>query len=357
MHTKAEPSFYLLEHAALADVLATPSAKTIFENALAMIATPLFNIARQAMLPALLMALLLFSGAPASGQITEKNYRIFDVQAQKEVGLMDIVLAMDEYDVLFFGEEHNDSVAHYLQIKMLESLHYRFGNNLALAMEMFDRDVQTVMNEYLQGSIREKNFKKDARVWSNYNDYRPMVEFAKNYGLPVICANAPSRYTNLAGRKGQQALQQLPPDSKKYMAPLPYDTASGKYYDKLIQISSHVPATLPDTAAKPVAPPAGMGGFNLVMGQSLWDATMAYSIAEYLKKNKGKKLMQVNGRFHSDEGFAIVTQLKKYHPKLRPLIISATSDEAFPAIDWTAYQHLGDYIIITDPLVPRTFEE
>jgi hypothetical protein len=118
-----------------------------------------------------------------------------------------------------------------------------------------------------------------------------------------------------------------------------------------------VPATLPDTAAKPVAPPAGMGGFNLVMGQSLWDATMAYSIAEYLKKNKGKKLMQVNGRFHSDEGFAIVTQLKKYHPKLRPLIISSTSDEAFPAIDWTAYQHLGDYIIITDPLVPRTFEE
>jgi uncharacterized iron-regulated protein len=70
---------------------------------------------------------------------------------------------------------------------------------------------------------------------------------------------------------------------------------------------------------KRAAPVMGMGGFSLVMAQSLWDATMAYSISEYLKLNKTKKVFQVNGRFHSDEGFAIVTQLKKYSPKTRML--------------------------------------
>ncbi len=290
-------------------------------------------------------------------QISETNYKIYSVKEGKEVTLNEIKADFVNYDVLFFGEEHNDSVTHYLENKVFELL-YKNYPNITLSMEMFDRDVQLVMNEYLNGDIREKNFKKDARVWSNYRDYRPMVEFAKTNKLDVICANAPSRYTNLAGRKGQKALMALGKDSKKYFAPLPYDTASGKYYEKLMDLSGHTaaPAAI-DTGAKKAPPVFSMGGFNLVMGQSLWDATMAYSISQYLKHNKGKKVMQVNGRFHSDEGFAVVTQLKNYSPKLKSLIISTGSDDAFPNIDWSQHKLLGDFIIITDPNVPKTYKD
>lgn len=291
------------------------------------------------------------------GQVSDKNFKIYSVKQNQEVSLNDIAEEMKNYDVLFFGEEHNDSVVHYLQNKMLELLYQKYPKNLALSMEMFDRDVQGVMNEYLQGAIREKNFTKDARVWSNYKDYKPMVEFAKNNKLHIICANAPTRYTNLAGRKGQKALMVLSKESKKYFAPLPYDTASGKYYEKLMGITAHhTPATNDDNVKK-MPPKHSMEGFNLVMGQSLWDATMAYSIWEYLKQNKREKVMQVNGRFHSDEGFAVVTQLKKYSPKIKSLIISTTADKSFPYIDWNKHKHLGDYIIITDPNVPKTFKE
>ena len=217
---------------------------------------------------------------------------------------------------------------------------------------MFERDVQPVMNEYLTSEIREKNFKKDARAWSNYRDYRPMVELCKANKLDIVCANAAGRYSNLAGRKGQKALMALPLESKKYFAPLPYDTASGKYYDKLIGLSHD-----PNDTSKKAAPVIGMGGFNLVMAQSLWDATMAFSISEYLKVNKTKKVFQVNGRFHSDEGFAVAAQLKKYSPKARVLIISSGSDDMFPNIKWDSYKNLGDYIIITDPQVPKTYQE
>jgi len=299
---------------------------------------------------------LLFISMQLSAQVTEKNYKIYSVKLGKEVTLNDIAEDMKNADVLFFGEEHNDSVGHYLEAKMFETLFQKFNSNVALSMEMFDRDVQPVMNEYLKGFIREKNFNKDARIWSNYRDYKPMVEFARTNKLDVICANAPSRYTNLAGRKGQKALLELPAESKKFFAPLPYDTATGKYYDKLMELSGHTPVNPKDTAAKKTAP-INMGGFSLVTGQSLWDATMAYSISEYLKKNKGKKVFQVNGRFHSDQGFAIVTQLKKYSPKLKTLIISTGSDESFPNINWDNFKQDGDYIIITDPEVPKTYKD
>jgi len=305
----------------------------------------------------LLIFPLLIIGFQSFGQVSEKNYKIYSQKSGKEVTLNNIAEDMKNYDVLFFGEEHNDSVAHYLENKMFEILYLKFTNSITLSMEMFDRDVQLVMNEYLNGHIRTKNFNKDARVWNNYKDYKPMVEFAKNNKLDVICANAPSRYTNLVGRKGQKALMELPEESKKYFAPLPYDTASGKYYEKLIQLTSHDTPLATDTAVKKMPPMASMGGFNLIVAQSLWDATMAYSISTYVKKNKGKKVFQVNGRFHSDEGFAIVSQLKKYSPKIKSLVISTGEDDSFPNIDWNKHKHLGDYIIITDPSVPKTYKE
>jgi uncharacterized iron-regulated protein len=292
----------------------------------------------------------------AQDKLSESNYRIFSVARNKEVTLKEIVKDMRDRDVLLFGEEHNDSVSHYLEHTLLEMLHAKY-NDVALSLEMFDRDVQPVMDEYLHGFIKEKHFLKDARVWSNYKDYKPMVEFAKENALDVICANAPSRYANLAGRKGQGMLTRLPDESKEFFAPLPYDTATGAYYAKLTGLPEHAGGTVNDTTKAKAAPMMSMGGFDLVEAQSLWDATMAYSISKYLKKHKGRKVMQVNGRFHSDEGFAVATQLAQYSPKAEQLIVSTGSDESFPNIKWDEYKKMGDFIIITDPKVPRSYKD
>lgn len=286
----------------------------------------------------------------AKAQVTEKNYIIYSVKLAKEVSVADIVNDMNNADVLFYGEEHNDAVTHYLENKIFESLYEKYNSSITLSMEMFERDVQPIMNEYLTSAIKEKNFKKDARAWPNYNDYRPMIEFSRLNKLDVICANAAGRYSNLAGRKGQKGLMDLPVESKKYFAPLPYDTAAGKYHEKLVGLFDE------GSSRKKKQPSMGES-FSLVMAQSLWDATMAYSIHEYFKLHPNKKILQVNGRFHSDEYFAVVTQLKKYNPDIKCLVISSGSDEKFPKIDWNKYVNLGDYIIITDPKVPKTYKD
>ena len=289
----------------------------------------------------------------AQEKLTEVNYRIYSVKLGKEIQLKGIVQEMKDNDVLFFGEEHNDSVAHFLEKAVLELLELKFGTDLALSLEMFDRDVQSIMNEYLKGFMREKNFIKDARAWSNYPDYKPMILFAKENTLDVICANAPGRYAYLAGKRGLKGFADLPDESKNYIAPLPIDTATGEYLLKLGEMTGHGPSSSSIDAKT-----AASASFNLNAAQSVWDATMAYSISQYMKKNKQKKIMHVTGKYHCAGGFGTVEQLRGYNNKIKPIIIScAPGDDSFPTVDWSKFKKEGDFIIVTDPNVPKTYTD
>ncbi len=102
-----------------------------------------------------------------------QHYKIYNTATGKIVSPDDIVNNMAKADVLFFAEQHNDSTAHYLELTLLKKLIEKDPAKVALAMEMFETDTQPVVNEYLHGLIREKNFMTNARAWPNYKDYRP----------------------------------------------------------------------------------------------------------------------------------------------------------------------------------------
>jgi len=269
-----------------------------------------------------------------------KHYKIYSTARQKQVSIDEIVNDMNKADVLFFGEEHNDSTGHYLEYILLKKLSAKYPGKVALSMEMFETDCQNVLDEYLNGLIREKNFLTDARVWPNYTDYRPLIELAKENHLPVIAANAPSRYTNMANRLGLGSLEQLSPIGKAYLPPLPIDTATGAYYEKFSQImGGH----------------SSIPGMQLYQAQSLWDATMGWSIARFYKTHPEYKILQLNGGFHSEEKLGAATQLKRYASKIRVLNIAASADDSFEKPDWSKLSKNGDYIILTDPQLAKTF--
>ena len=272
-------------------------------------------------------------------QDMSKHYKIYDVKKQRIINLDDIVNDLAKANVLFFGEEHNDSIGHYLEASLFKKMAIAYPGKAALTMEMFHTDVQPVINEYLNGLINEKNFIKEARAWNNYKDYRPMIEEAKLNKLDVIGANAATRYSNAVTKSGLEVLFTFPKASKNFIAPLPIDTATGRYLDKFTEtLGGH-----------------SMGGMKVYQTQNFWDATMAWSIAKYIKANKDKKVMHVNGRFHSDENLGTLAKLKAYAPKLKILNISAFSAEDFNNPDWNKYKALGDYVIVTDPRLKRTF--
>src|SRR5882757_7363633 len=120
------------------------------------------------MKPLLYIILVLCPVIAFSQDNMEQHYKIYNTATGKIVKVDDIVSDMAKADILFFGEEHNDSTAHYLELTLLKKLIERYPGKVALSMEMFETDTQPVVNEYLHGLIREKNFITDARAWPNY---------------------------------------------------------------------------------------------------------------------------------------------------------------------------------------------
>ncbi|WP_412468180.1 ChaN family lipoprotein [Pedobacter sp. KLB.chiD] len=267
------------------------------------------------------------------------RYKIYDVKKQKSISIDDIVADMEHADVLFFGEDHNDSVGHYLEMELLQKLHSKYPLKVALSLEMFHTDVQTELDEYLAGLISEKNFVKESRAWGNYKDYRPLIEYAKQNRLKVIAANAATRYSNAVTLGGLEVLKKFPKASFTFLPPLPIDTAQGRYYEKFTEtLGGH-----------------NIGTMKIYQTQNLWDATMAWSINKFIKANKDIKVLQLNGRFHSDEKLGTLAKLKQLNAGLKILNISSFSDESFTNPKWEKFSHLGNYIIITDPGVKRSY--
>lgn len=266
-------------------------------------------------------------------------YKIYDVKKQKLISIDDIVADMEQADVLFFGEDHNDSVGHYLEAALFRKLHLKYPLKTALSLEMFHTDVQPELDEYLAGVISEKNFIKESRAWGNYKDYRPLIEYAKQNRLKVIAANAATRYSNAVTQGGLKVLENFPKTSFNFLPPLPIDTAQGRYYEKFTEtLGGH-----------------SMGSMKIYQTQNLWDATMAWSINKIIKANRGIKVFQLNGRFHSDEKLGTLAKLQQLNPKLKILNISSFSDESFINPNWEKFKNLGDYIIITDPTAKRSY--
>ncbi len=268
------------------------------------------------------------------------QFKIYDTRSRQLTSPEQIVTDMADADVLFFGEEHNDSIAHYLENVIFQALHAAYGNRLALSMEMFETDNQLVLNEYLQGRIDENRLAKDARLWSNYKDYRPMVEYAKQNMIPVIAANPPRRYVSLVTKRGMTSLDSLSREAKKNLPPLPYDTLSGRYREKFMNIMQGAPEST---------------SRNIYYSQCLWDAGMSFNIHRYLKKNKGHKVFHCVGKFHTDEKLGTSAQLQMRDKKIRELHISCFPEKSFANPNWASFAHLGDYIILTNFELKRTY--
>lgn len=267
------------------------------------------------------------------------HYKIYDTKHQKLIAAEEIIKRMANADVLFFGEEHNDSTCHVLELTLFDLLSTKYRGKTVLSMEMFETDCQIVVNEYLNGLIREKNFITEARAWHNYKDYRPLIELAKTGHIAVVAANAPARYVNMVSRMGLTSLQQLDPAAKGWLPPLPIDTATGAYYDKFLQIMGGHSA---------------MGGMQMYQAQNFWDATMGWSIARFLQQHLDYKVLQLNGGFHSEGKLGAAAQLTKYAPGIRILNIACFPDEDFDNPDWHKFSKDNDFIILTDPKLPRT---
>ncbi len=319
-------------------------------------------------------------GSEHYAAFTEGGVYLPDLQA--------VALHIAGANVVFIGETHDDPVAHHLELEIFKALHTQ-ERGVALSLEMFERDVQPVLDGYLAGLYPEEQFLKAARPWSNYGAaYRPLIEYARAESLAVIAANAPRRTVNLVAREGPEVLQTLPMAERQWLPPLPYHVPQeGRYVDKLDAAFADIVASemkkkgtetplrtkrswmglgRPDletyneallAQGHDVTSPGSHGGHHHAVlqeqrghpAQSLWDATMAHAIATTLDRHPATTVVHVNGSFHSDEHLGIVEQLARYRPGTRVAVISIAPDDSFPALDSDAGDKRAEVFIVTDP--------
>jgi uncharacterized iron-regulated protein len=224
-----------------------------------------------------------------------------------------------DYSVIFIGEEHESRVSHDAELTIFKELVGR-DSNLVLALEMFERDVQDILDAYLIGKISEKKFLKQARPWPNYSgDYRPLVEFAKGKGIPVIAANIPRRAA-AAVAMANRVSPEVVGEDRRYL-PKTLHFESKEYYQRFASSVGEMPH---------FTPMKSMNVDGLYKAQVLKDSVMAASIEPFLDR----RTLFCCGHFHCDYHLGIPYQLQQSHPKLKIAVIAmASSVEILPMKD------------------------
>lgn len=263
----------------------------------------------------------------------KQSYQLFDKNGKKTT-YKKLVASSLKKDVVLFGEYHNNSVAHWLQLELTKDLAEK--TDLVLGAEMLEADNQNQVNQYLKGEITQKGLDSLAILWNNYKtDYKPLVDFAKEKKFDFIATNVPRRYASMVFRKDLVALDSLSTEEKSWMAPLPIEfDVNLPGYQAMMEMQG------------------GHAGDKMPKAQAIKDATMAYFIHKNLKESS--VFVHYNGTYHSDNFEGINWYLKRYNPEIKIVTIATVEQKDITTLD---KEHLNkaDFILVIDEDVTKTY--
>jgi uncharacterized iron-regulated protein len=263
----------------------------------------------------------------------KKAYQIFDSKGKK-VTYEKVLKAFEKTDVVLFGEYHDNSLVHWLQLEFTKDLSQR--KNLVLGAEMLEADNQEAVNRYLKEEINQKGLDTLARLWINYKtDYKPLVDFAKSKQIDFIATNIPRRYASLVFRKDLVALDSLSAQEKSWIAPLPieFDINLPGYKSMMNMQGGHA-------------------GEKMPKAQAVKDATMAYFINKNRKKNS--VFIHYNGTYHSDNYEGINWYLKKIDDTIKIITIAMVEQKDLGKLESENYNK-ANFILVIDEDITRSY--
>lgn len=132
-------------------------------------------------------------------------------------------------------------------------------------------------------------------------------------------------------------MDSLSEEAKRYIAPLP------------IEVNKSLPGYV---GMKDMMHGSGMNVDFMVEAQAVKDATMAFSLFDYL--GKGKKILHINGSYHSNNYEGILWYLKKHNPKTRILTINTVEQDDIHSLEEKS-KGTADFIIVLPSDSPKSY--
>lgn len=245
----------------------------------------------------LLLGLLLFWDAPVRAQSL-----VNPVQPQRFYQADNVLRILSQTQVVYLGEQHDSPADHRAQLDIVQALH-RSKPQIAIALEMFQRPYQPFLDQYLAGQITETELRQrteyDQRWGFPWENYAPILRYAKAHNLPLVALNTPAEITRKVAREGFSSLtredqQWIPPVSEIRAAPAAYRQMLQEIYDQSHQ---------------------GQGSSssfeNFFLAQVVWDETMAEAIADLLKTNPQRQVVVLAGQGHLVYGYGIPSRVSR----------------------------------------------
>ncbi len=209
-------------------------------------------------------------------------------------------LAKDQ--VIYLGETHDSLPDHQAQLEIIQAL-YQQNSKLAIALEMFQRPFQPVLDRYVAGQLTEVELQQqseyDQRWGFPWQLYAPLLRFAKQHRLPLLAINTPTEVTRKVAKQGlanlsQPDLQYIPPVAE-------IDTSNAAYRTKILEVYEqfHQGKT------------SSTGFENFFAAQVLWDETMAAAIAQFVQANPGYQVVVLVGQGHIVYGYGIPSRVQR----------------------------------------------
>ena len=260
-------------------------------------------------------------------------YQVFDKNGKKS-SYEKILKAAEKSELVLFGEHHDNSIVHWLQLELTKDLAEK--KSLILGAEMIEADNQKQLNQYLNDEIDQKKFDTTARLWNNYKtDYKPLVDFAKAKKFPFIATNVPRRYASIVFKKDFAGLDDLTDEEKSWIAPLPipFDINLPSYQKMLEMMGGHA-------------------GEKMPKAQAIKDATMAHFIVQNLKS--GTVFVHYNGTYHSDFFEGISWYVSQYRKDTKIITIATVEQKELTKLEQEHYNK-ADFILVIDEDVTKTY--
>ncbi len=215
----------------------------------------------------------------------------------------EVLQKITKADVVYLGEIHSSPSDHQAELDIIQQL-YQHHQSIAIAMEMFQRPYQNILDQYLAGKITETQLVEQTQYnlrWGfPWEYYAPILRFAKEHHLPVLAVNTPTEVTHQVAREG---LESLTPTQLKYIPPISEIRTDNQEYR---QISQQVYEMHHQT---------GQGNSTnferFFTAQVLWDETMADAIAQFLKTNPDYQVVVLAGQAHIAYGYGIPSRVAR----------------------------------------------
>lgn len=263
----------------------------------------------------------------------EKAFQVY-TSSGKKTNMRQVFKSIEKSQVVFFGELHNNPISHWLELKLYKKM-YEQDSTVLLGLEMFERDNQTVLDDFISQKINRKQLDTLARLWKNFDtDYLPLLKYAQQKHLSVTATNVPRNIANQVYKYGFSVLDSN--SNPIFFASLPIE------FDSTVACYQNISAM------------AHHGGkFYLAQAQALKDATMAESIIKKIGTTK-TPFLHINGSYHSENKEGICWHLKRMNPPIKLITLTTILQKDIEKLE-PENKGKSDFIVVVEEDMTTTY--